>query len=88
MVGIFMNVDLIKFVDDDNYITIYSKKDWWQYIHYIHKSEKFDIFLIDHYHERIVQPYDDLTDIISTILNHPHQAKVLDMMRYMKGKKK
>jgi hypothetical protein len=76
-----MNVDLIKFVDDDNYITIYTKDNWWQYIHYIHKSEKLDIFLIACFNERIVQPYDDLTDIISNILNHPHKAKVVEMCR-------
>lgn len=76
-----MNVDLIKFIEDDNYITIYSNKDWWQYIHRIGKSENLDIFLIAHFHERIVRPDNDLTDIISNILNHPHQAKVLEMVR-------
>ena len=56
-----------------------------QYLHWIGKSEKLDIFLIDHFYERIVQPYDYLTDIISNILNHQHQSQVVDMIRYMKG---
>lgn len=85
-----MNVDLIKFVGDDSYMMIYSTKDWWQYLHHLYSAIKDkEIFLIECFGERIIQPnIYDLTDVIETLLNHPHQARVVDMIRYMKGKKK
>lgn len=86
-----MNVDLIKFVDDDNFMTIYSANEWWQYIHSFYRLDltNKEIFLIECFGERIIQPnIYDLTDVIETLLNHPHQARVVDMIRYMKGKKK
>lgn len=85
-----MNVDLIKFVDDDSYMMIYSNEQWWQYLHHFYSTTKDkEIFLVECFGERIIQPnIYDLTDVIETLLNHPHQARVVDMVRYMKGKKK
>ena len=81
-----MNVDLIKFVNDDNYIKIYTKDNWWQYLHNISQNNMKEIYLVECRGERIVTPGPDLNDIIEELLNIPHQSQVVDMIRYMKGK--
>ena len=84
-----MNVDLIKFVNDDNTITIFTTEEYWQYLYWYNSNTKsaIEIYLVEMYGCGIINWRNvDIGTAIEKLLNIPHQSQVVDMIRYMKGK--
>ena len=81
-----MNVDRIKFVNDDNYITIYTMEDYWQYLYHVHSipGNTKNIYLVECHMDRISQATHTMTNMIEIFLNKPHKLNVVEMVEYMK----
>lgn len=79
-----MNVDLIKFVNDDNTITIFTTEEYWQYLYWYNSNTKsaIEIYLVEMYGCGIINwPSVDIGTAIETFLNKPHVSKVIEMIK-------